>query len=154
MSVVYIIGSKELPTRHKIGWAKDPEQRIRELQTGSPVPLEIIGVIRGGTLETENELHVAFGQHRLHGEWFDIDRRKLSTAIAGHLEATSSTLRLELVEDGICLYCNESFRTKPKGTHRKFCSVACRRSSYKYGSAEDPTPDAYARRKTFKLVTA
>jgi hypothetical protein len=63
----------------KIGIAGDPAQRLRELQTGSPVILRLVGTIPGG-LALERLLHRRFAAHRLHGEFF-------SPAIADELDA-------------------------------------------------------------------
>ena len=47
----------------------DPLNRLAALQTGSPVPLQLIGLIQGNETH-ERELHSRFAQFRLHGEWF------------------------------------------------------------------------------------
>jgi hypothetical protein len=51
----------------KIGRAIDPLQRLAELQTGSPVKLELLAVLRG---DHEAMLHRKFADLRIHGEWF------------------------------------------------------------------------------------
>jgi hypothetical protein len=53
----------------KIGWAKDPAKRIRDLQTASPDALELVGS-RPGTLRDEADLHRRFRPLRIRGEWF------------------------------------------------------------------------------------
>jgi hypothetical protein len=53
----------------KIGFAKDPEKRLRELQTGSAYPLQILAKVPG-RLEDERRLHGEFTRFRLSGEWF------------------------------------------------------------------------------------
>lgn len=53
----------------KIGRARDPHLRVRELQTGSPVPLDLLCTLPGGEV-LEAGLHAAFAGSRLHGEWF------------------------------------------------------------------------------------
>lgn len=53
----------------KIGWAIDPEYRLKEFQTGAPVILTILNTLdceRGQELA----LHYHFAHLRLHGEWF------------------------------------------------------------------------------------
>lgn len=55
----------------KIGIAVDVESRLETFQCGSPVPLRIVGVIRGAGISTEQRLHRRFAAHRLHGEWFE-----------------------------------------------------------------------------------
>lgn len=62
----------------KIGWsATDPSERIKELQVGSPVELELIGC-RVGCPEDERGLHRRFRHDRLHGEWFRPSARLLT----------------------------------------------------------------------------
>lgn len=53
----------------KIGIADDPEQRVRELQTGNPFRLEIRRVVPGG-VGGEQALHALFAHVQLEGEWF------------------------------------------------------------------------------------
>jgi hypothetical protein len=53
----------------KIGWAVSPAKRLKLLQTGSPVLLELLGFIRGDQ-ETEAYLHWKYARWRKHGEWF------------------------------------------------------------------------------------
>ena len=53
----------------KIGLAKDPRERLRTLQTGSPVALRLLAFIAGG-YDAEQGYHARFAAHRLHGEWF------------------------------------------------------------------------------------
>lgn len=67
-SVVYFIGSRrgELV---KIGFAADLTSRLRHLQTGSPVKLEVLAAIAGG-VSLERDYHRQFGDQRERGEWF------------------------------------------------------------------------------------
>lgn len=67
MSVYFIQAEDGGPI--KIGWAKDPDKRLRLLQCGHPDVLVLRRVVAGGT-ETETELHGRFWQHHLRGEWF------------------------------------------------------------------------------------
>jgi Meiotically Up-regulated Gene 113 (MUG113) protein len=53
----------------KIGTAKDPDQRLKTLQTASPVPLTGLCAWRGFSGE-EAEIHQRFADHRIRGEWF------------------------------------------------------------------------------------
>lgn len=66
--VVYFIGSMrgELV---KIGYATDLANRMRHLQTGSPVKLEVLAAVIGG-IGLEREYHRRFAEFREHGEWF------------------------------------------------------------------------------------
>ena len=54
----------------KIGWAKNPERRLKALQTSHPCELRIIGIIPGTRVE-ERALHAHFARARLKGEWFN-----------------------------------------------------------------------------------
>lgn len=66
---VYVIGS--LVVRPvKIGVSDDPEERLDDLQTGSPVPLVLLWQVHGGQ-RLESMLHERFAAYRTHGEWFD-----------------------------------------------------------------------------------
>jgi len=67
---LYFIGSLELGFV-KIGRAADATKRFRGIQTGFPLPLEIIGVASGAGHQ-EKRYHEALDQYRLNGEWFDI----------------------------------------------------------------------------------
>ena len=53
----------------KIGIAKDPMRRLRELQTGQPMDLHLLWSVAGNY---ENDLHVHFAAYRVRGEWFDL----------------------------------------------------------------------------------
>lgn len=54
----------------KIGLAADPDERLKELQVGSPARLLVRCVLAGGSL-VERELHLQFAASRLWGEWFE-----------------------------------------------------------------------------------
>lgn len=54
----------------KIGYAVDPERRLRQLQTGSPHRLELRRTVCPATMAQEAELHRRFAAYRDHGEWF------------------------------------------------------------------------------------
>ncbi|MFB8166021.1 GIY-YIG nuclease family protein [Streptomyces rubiginosohelvolus] len=67
---VYLIGSTD-SSLVKIGWTDNPKRRLRDLQTGSPVLLQLLAVFEGGPI-VEAELHRQFADQRRHGEWFDL----------------------------------------------------------------------------------
>lgn len=58
----------------KIGYSKDPQARLRELQTGYPDTLTILLMIPG-TEALESVIHKRFESLRLRGEWFRPDQR-------------------------------------------------------------------------------
>jgi hypothetical protein len=53
----------------KIGYSKDPLDRMKSLQTGSPAKLHIQATMPGD-YQTEIGLHELFRHLRSHGEWF------------------------------------------------------------------------------------
>ena len=73
MTSTYFI-QEAISGRVKIGKADSPEQRLRELQTGNPERLFVIGLLSGNR---ERELHEMFAAERLHGEWFQSSERLL-----------------------------------------------------------------------------
>ena len=67
--MIYFILAAEL-NRVKIGYTdRNPELRLKELQTATPSELEIIHVIEGNP-SLEIELQKQFFAHRVHNEWF------------------------------------------------------------------------------------
>lgn len=56
----------------KVGFAeRDPEQRVRDLTTGSPEPLEFVEAIEAEK-SLESTIHAALRAYAVHGEWFTI----------------------------------------------------------------------------------
>lgn len=53
----------------KIGWSKRVSARLAQLQTGSAIPIKLIGTMPGG-LTVERRVHERFAHLRLSGEWF------------------------------------------------------------------------------------
>ncbi|QGH33513.1 hypothetical protein GI584_05545 [Gracilibacillus salitolerans] len=76
-SYVYFI--KESGMDHiKIGKADDPEQRKKELSTGSAHTHEIVHLIKSKKpYKTENLFHSYFHDKRFKGEWFDLTESEL-----------------------------------------------------------------------------
>lgn len=72
----------------KIGKSKDPEARVRALQTGSGERLRLLAVAEIASeresTEVESSLHVMFGWCRRHGEFFSATAplRQLIAAVA------------------------------------------------------------------------
>lgn len=55
----------------KIGHAKNPRVRLNQCKTDSPLPLEILFVIRSeNRWGLESRLHEVFSARHSHGEWF------------------------------------------------------------------------------------
>ncbi len=53
----------------KIGTATDVGRRMASLQTASPVPLKLLGVMKGGA-PLEQQIHEQFRDLRVRGEWY------------------------------------------------------------------------------------
>lgn len=56
----------------KIGFSKTPLNRLLELQTSSPLTLEILYVV-DGTMSSEKQIHAKFIKNHIRGEWFHFD---------------------------------------------------------------------------------
>lgn len=67
---VYFIGSREFGFV-KIGYSKNPKQRLKQIQTSVPFPVEILKA-ENGNKETETRYHLRFQKHNTYGEWFQI----------------------------------------------------------------------------------
>jgi hypothetical protein len=84
----YFCGAEGGPV--KIGFSKDPEERLYRLQTSHPERLHLWATAEGGE-QAERDYHRQFADHRINGEWFqrcpeieaEIDRLKALQDIAG-----------------------------------------------------------------------
>lgn len=56
----------------KIGFTKNINKRLSQLQVSSPVKLELLHLIEGN-VTLEKELHQKFKDFRVSGEWFNYD---------------------------------------------------------------------------------
>ena len=56
----------------KIGRSKDPQKRLKQLQTGNPNKLKLIAEFKGEGWK-EKILHERLEKYRLEGEWFSYD---------------------------------------------------------------------------------
>jgi hypothetical protein len=60
----------------KIGATNDVSRRLKQLNTGSPVRLVVVGIIEAAVPKTtELRLHVRFSTSRIRGEWFSYTER-------------------------------------------------------------------------------
>lgn len=73
----------------KIGIAKNPTTRMREIQTGNPHKLEVIASWEVAKAEAhERALHAIYKAHRTQGEWFALPQPELDRlAAAGCLSS-------------------------------------------------------------------
>lgn len=68
--MIYIVRTISKPSFIKVGFSdKNPEYRIRKLQTACPLELEILE-IREGTIQEEKTLHMRLYAQAVRGEWF------------------------------------------------------------------------------------
>lgn len=77
---------------HKIGVSRLPDQRLRNLQLGSPVNLELVYKSRpvSGAELIERNVHEDHSEYNSHGEWFDFPDgilgdvvNQIETAVSG-----------------------------------------------------------------------
>lgn len=68
--VVYVVTSSQMRERCKIGFAINLLERIKTLQIGCPVPLDLLQAWVSTRAE-EHALHVLCDELCIHGEWFD-----------------------------------------------------------------------------------
>lgn len=62
----------------KIGRTENLRRRFADLQSGSPLRLKLLGVLKGAEREEEAAIHAALDRFRLHGEWFEPARDVLA----------------------------------------------------------------------------
>jgi hypothetical protein len=67
--MIYFIQGK-LTKRIKIGFSKNPEQRIKQLQTSAAEEYETLLVLPGN-YENETFFHKYFAEYRVKNEWFE-----------------------------------------------------------------------------------
>lgn len=101
---VYFIAAPAV-SHVKIGFSKNPDGRLRELQTASGHALVLLGTI-AGTRADEQVWHKQFAAKRLHGEWFGLDLElqaviRAATDGLGPCEALSAMIdeRVHLAAD-------------------------------------------------------
>ena len=70
----------------KFGFSREPQRRLRALQTGSADPLFLIDTVRvveGSERQMECLLHSEIGNHRrIHGEWYSLSAEEGATVLA------------------------------------------------------------------------
>lgn len=82
---VYVIGSPSA-TVVKIGYSSNPQRRLADLQSGSPLPLTVLATFDGGK-DLESALHRHFKTERRHGEWFELGSDPVGTVQAAVADA-------------------------------------------------------------------
>lgn len=64
--------AQEGALRVKIGFTRDPDRRVSQLQSYSAVPVRILAMVRAPS-DYAKALHTALKDHHSHGEWFELD---------------------------------------------------------------------------------
>ena len=72
----------------KIGFTRDPGQRLRQLQTSTPEQLIMVECVRG-TRDLERGLHDVFSDMRLSGEWFLVNEDLLELLNSDAIKSAS-----------------------------------------------------------------
>ena len=69
---MYVYAIREKDTGHiKIGISKDPQARLRQMQTGNSSDLELVAYKKAeNRFADEKAAHAAFDRYRIRGEWF------------------------------------------------------------------------------------
>lgn len=78
----------------KIGKSKNPEKRLKQLQTGHAHRLQLVGTLEG---DHERKLHKLWESRRLNGEWFKADKDLLLYVyqITRNLEVTEQPKKFQ-----------------------------------------------------------
>jgi hypothetical protein len=95
----------------KIGYSKKSvKKRVKKLQTGSPLPLEIIGTIEGN-IPDEKELHLKLARFRVraNGEWF-YDCREIREELGIEITSENDTLGLSVDKRAMRYALNDMFK--------------------------------------------
>ena len=79
--------------RVKIGFSKNPEQRIKNLQTGNSRKLELMGWIECQGQSLERALHKKYEPFNINLEWFSIEPRNVLEELKA--EGTSAFIAIQ-----------------------------------------------------------
>lgn len=93
---VYFVMTEDL-TQCKIGFSRDPRDRIKSLQTGNASRLHI-ACIMPGTERLEFRLHDLFRNQRRSGEWFD-NSNQLFSKCAAHVIESKLNVELDAIDE-------------------------------------------------------
>lgn len=78
---IYIAGTEEGPV--KVGFSRNPRQRIATLNCASPNDIRLLHCyqVDCNPLHIERAVHSTLHSHRLAGEWFDVDSASAREAL-------------------------------------------------------------------------
>lgn len=92
---IYVIKNPE-NDRIKIGVSNNVEKRLNTLETGAGTKLDLVykSVVCSNAFDVENTVHKYFSEHRVFGEWFDVDVNK----VVNYLEQQEYVLKSEFAK--------------------------------------------------------
>src|SRR5213593_3218516 len=82
-SFVYVVRGDH--NMSKIGVTTNPRARLAQLKTGSafPIGFAYLAATPGNGIDIEKEAHRMIGEHKCHGEWFDVSPEIATLAVVG-----------------------------------------------------------------------
>ena len=133
---VYIINQSKT-SFYKIGVTKKPEQRLRALQTSSPLKVLPVACFPCPDMfQCEAVLHARYAHKRLIGEWFDLSVDSVKEAISVMKIVSSEIPEDEVKELGKrlkCPKCSGSLQSQgiaKSGKHKEQRKYICRHKSH------------------------
>jgi len=93
---VYLIATREICPKYKIGRSKDPESRIKQLQTASNVELELVYKFKSKyPTVLEKVLHNCYRSSNMINEWFELNQTEVDNFLKTCEKHEKSFLVLE-----------------------------------------------------------
>ena len=79
ISYVYLLQVEQYDfLEYKIGVSKNPESRVKTLQTGNSKSVKILfSFLSDWAYKIESRLHLDYDEYRTHGEWFELSNECL-----------------------------------------------------------------------------
>lgn len=95
MNKIYLIKSLN-EGLYKIGVSKNPNKRLKEVQTGNPSPVEIVQLYEtDNAYKIESTLHNRYSHYNTHGEWFELSIKEEVNFIDVCLQIEKNILSLK-----------------------------------------------------------
>ena len=77
--IIYLL-KQENSNLYKIGVTKNTSKRIKQLQTGNAIPLELVETFQTShDYKMETALHAQFSLKRMEGEWFKLSQEEVDS---------------------------------------------------------------------------
>lgn len=112
---IYVVGVDDKPV--KIGSARNVDARVKELQIGCPAKLNVYLTVDAGfdvARSIEMRAHGILKEHRLHGEWFDVDVEQAKAAIIKASESVMpDEIRIRLNDDDPLVWLEAEYELHP-----------------------------------------